>query len=530
MMKTMKKKIFLSTLTIILLAVAIFYPKISASVDDLYLKIAVMNDIISIINESYVEEVDWAKTMEGAYRGMLEELDPHSVYINKDKLKTVKEEFQGNFQGIGIEFDIIDGYITVISPIVGTPSERVGLQSGDKFLKINGESAYKITQEETFKKLRGPKGTSVTLTVKRVGEEEPFEVEIIRDDIPIYSVLAHFLVEDSVGYVLVNRFSQKTAEEFSDALHDLKAKGMESLIIDLRYNGGGYMNEAVEMLDHFLNAGDMIVYTKGRLPNANEEFYATGKGEFKDLPVVVMINRGSASASEIVSGALQDLDRGMIVGETSFGKGLVQRQWPLKDGSAVRVTVARYYTPSGRLIQRPYDNGLQDYYESIVLADETDSTVLDTTDKPVHKTKAGRIVYGGGGITPDVLVKRHLNLSKPTVKVFQHSDRLFFKFAQELSKEYPNAPADAENFIFNEDLPEGYLEDFLSFVGDKVESLTLEDLQKDKDYVEMQLKSEMAKMWWGNNAFYKARLLADNQFEAALEHISDAKALPGLKP
>ncbi|MDD3806473.1 MAG: S41 family peptidase [Candidatus Marinimicrobia bacterium] len=522
----MKKKIFFPILTIILLLVAIFYPKISVSVDDLYLKIAVMNDIISIINESYVEEVDWSKTMEGAYRGMLEELDPHSVYISKDKLKTVQEEFQGNFQGIGIEFDIIDGYITVISPIVGTPSERVGLQAGDKFLKIDGESAYKITKEETFKKLRGPKGTIVTVTVKRVGIEEPFDVEIVRDDIPIYSVLAHFIVEDNIGYVLVNRFSQNTTKEFSSALHDLQKKGMTSLVIDLRYNGGGYMNEAIDMLDNFLETGDMIVYTKGRLPNANEEFYATGKGEFKDLPVIVLINRGSASASEIVSGALQDLDRGLIVGETSFGKGLVQRQWPLKDGSAVRITVARYYTPSGRLIQRPYENGLEDYYESIIMADEMDTET--TSDKPVYKTRAGRIVYGGGGITPDVLVKRNLDLTKGTTKVFQHSDRLFFKYAQELAMHYQNPPDNIDEFIFESALPDGYLEDFLAFVNEKIDIVTLEDLQKDEAYIIMQLKSELAKMWWGNNAFYKARLLADNQFRAALEHVSEAKKLLGF--
>jgi carboxyl-terminal processing protease len=529
-MKKMKKKIFLSTLTVLILTAALFYPKISASVDDLYLKIAVMNDIISIINESYVEEVDWSKTMEGAYRGMLEELDPHSVYINKKKMKTVNEEFQGNFQGIGIEFDIMDGYITVISPIVGTPSERVGLQSGDKFLKIDGESAYKITKEETFDKLRGPKGSTVTLTVKRIGEEEPFDVEIVRDDIPIYSVLAHFLVEDKVGYVLINRFSQKTSEEFSEALRDLNDQGMTSLIVDLRFNGGGYMNEAVEMLDHFLGADDMIVYTKGRLTNTNEEFYATGKGEFKDLPIVVMINRGSASASEIISGALQDLDRGMIIGETSFGKGLVQRQWPLKDGSAVRVTVARYYTPSGRLIQRPYENGLQDYYESIILADETDSTQTDTTDKPVYKTRAGRTVYGGGGITPDILVKRDFNLTKTTIQVFQHSERLFFKFAQELSKHYSEPPAETDDFIFRDKLPEGYLEQFYEYVAETMKDVNLNDLEKDKKYIEMQLKSEMAKKWWDNNAFYKARLLGDNQFESALSHVPDAKSLAGLNP
>ncbi|HDR04889.1 MAG TPA: S41 family peptidase [Candidatus Marinimicrobia bacterium] len=522
----MRRHKFLTAIGVIAVAAAIiFIPRLSVAVNDLYLKLAVLNDIIAIVNENYVEEVDWEKAMTGMYRGFLEELDPHSIYIEPKKLKDVNEEFQGNFQGIGIEFDIIDGFITVISPIVGTPSERAGLMPGDKFIRIDGESAYKITKDETFKKLRGAKGTKVLITIKR-NDDDPFDVEIVRDDIPIYSVLAHFLIENKIGYILVNRFSQTTSEEFSDALRDLKNLGMESLVIDLRYNSGGFLNEAVEMLDNFLEKGEEIVHTKGRIRNSNEIYYASGRGIFKDLPIVVMINRGSASASEIVSGAFQDLDRAVIVGETSFGKGLVQRQWPLKDGSAVRVTIAKYYTPSGRLIQRPYQDGLDQYYNELY-SDNPDSVEpdLELNQKPQHKTKSGRIVYGGGGITPDITVKRQLNPSKSTIRVFQNPERIFFKFAQKFVQEYSQIQSNEDEFIFKTQLPESVLNDFFEFAFSIEENLNLEEMETDRSFIEMQIKSEAAKIWWGHNAYYKARLLDDNQFTEARMAMTSAQQM-----
>ena len=316
--KRNKKTIILSMAILALTLSLVQISNLKASAKDIYEKLQVLTDIIGIVNENYVEDVDWEKTMEGAYRGLLEELDPHSTYIPSKRFETVQEEFEGEFQGIGIEYDIIDGYITVISPIIGTPAEQVGLQSGDKFLKIDNESAYKINREETKNRLRGKKGTKVVVNVLRAGVKEPFDVTIVRDDIPLYSVSGYFMIDDKTGYILINRFAEKTHREFLDAMESLKAEGMQSLILDLRYNSGGYMKQAIDILDEFVDAGDTLVYTEGRIRNANEVHQSTRRGQYKDLPVAVLINRGSASASEIVSGALQDLDRGLIVGETCW--------------------------------------------------------------------------------------------------------------------------------------------------------------------------------------------------------------------
>jgi len=525
-----RNKLFGSLFLLVLAALILSTPRIRAGVNDLYMKLAVLNDMIAIVNEYYVEDVDWDKAMTGLYKGFLEELDPHSIYIEKKQLQSITEEFQGNFQGIGIEFDILDGYITVISPITGTPSERAGLQPGDVFLAIDDSSAKNITREQTFKRLRGRKGTRVVLKVKRPGLEEPFDVEIIRDDIPIYSVLASFIYTDDIGYVLINRFSENTYTEFREALDKLRALGMTGLVIDLRFNSGGYLNQAVEMLDEFLDNGDLIVYTKGRVKNSNESYYATGKGQFKDLPVVVLINRGSASASEIVSGAVQDLDRGIIVGETSFGKGLVQRQWPLKDGSAVRVTVARYYTPSGRLIQRPYDNGSEDYYTEIYdVNEDAEQASTDSSDKPVFMTKAGRKVYGGGGITPDVVVKRDFDLTDSGRRLYRNPHRIFFSFAQLYLQRLPEN-TDPADFVLNHRFPENILEDIIRFASEWESDLLAEEIAEDADDILMSVRSEVAKSLGGNDAFYMARLHGDEQFRAALEQMPEAQSLIAERP
>ena len=524
--KRNKKTLILSLLALVLLFSIVHVNKLKAGAKDIYEKLQVLTDIIGIVNENYVEDVEWDKTMEGAYRGLLEELDPHSTYIPAKKFKSVQESFEGEFQGIGIEYDIIDGYITVISPIMGTPAERVGLQSGDKFIKIDDESAYKITREKTKKRLRGKKGTKVVVNVLRQGVKDPFDVTIIRDDIPLYSVYGHFMLDDETGYILLNRFAEKTFKEFKDAMEDLESKGMKNLILDLRYNSGGYMNQAVNILDEFVGAGDTLVYTKGRIRSSNRYHIASKKGEYEDIAVCVLINRGSASASEIVSGALQDLDRGFIVGETSFGKGLVQRQWNMRDGSAVRVTTARYFTPSGRLIQRSYEDGVAKYYEDLYTL--PDSVFNDSLDKhlnsrPKFNTKSGRIVYGGGGITPDMIIKRNYDLSKSTMKIFSEASRTFFKFAQKYAREHEDYNTNVDTFIYNIHFEASFIPDFYEFASKEVKDLKLEELEKDKEYLEMQVKSEMTKIWWDNNAFYEARLLNDNQFKRALEAIPQAK-------
>ncbi|MEA2077432.1 MAG: S41 family peptidase [Candidatus Marinimicrobia bacterium] len=524
--KRNKKTIVLSMVVLALVFSITQISRLRADSRDIYEKLQVLTDIIGIVNENYVEDVNWDSTMEGAYRGLLAELDPHSVYIPAKRLKTVRETFEGEFQGIGIEYDIIDGYITVISPIIGTPANRVGLQSGDKFLKIDDESAYKITRSETKKRLRGKKGTKVVVTVLRSGVEEPFDVTIIRDDIPLYSVSGYFMLDDETGYVLLNRFAEKTYKEFLNAMESLKKEGMKSVILDLRYNSGGYMNQAVEILDEFVKTGDTLVYTEGRIRTANRYHIATKKGKYEDIAVTVLINRGSASASEIVSGALQDLDRGLIVGETSFGKGLVQNQWNMRDGSAIRVTTAHYFTPSGRLIQRSYNDGKEQYYEDLYTL--PDSVFNDSLDKnlnirPKFNTKSGRIVYGGGGITPDIIVKRNYDLSKSTMKIFSNDVRVFFKFAQKYARKHPEYKTNADSFIYDVQFDENFISELFDFASKEVEKLKEDELTKDQEYLEMQIKSEIAKIWWNNNVYYETRLLSDNQFKKAYESIQQAR-------
>ncbi|MCF7832043.1 MAG: S41 family peptidase [Candidatus Marinimicrobia bacterium] len=524
--KRNKRTIVLSMVVLVLLLSISQISRLRADARDIYEKLQVLTDIIGIVNENYVEDVNWDSTMEGAYRGLLERLDPHSTYIPAKRLKTVQETFDGEFQGIGIEYDIIDGYITVISPIIGTPADNVGLRSGDKFLKIDNESAYKITRDETKNRLRGKKGTKVVVNVLRPGEKEPFDVTIIRDDIPLFSVSGYFMLDNETGYVLINRFAEKTFKEFSDAMEALKKEGMKSVILDLRYNSGGYMNQAIDILDEFVQDGDTLVYTQGRIKNANRYHIATKKGKYEDVPVAVLINRGSASASEIVSGALQDLDRGLIVGETSFGKGLVQNQWTMRDGSAIRVTTAHYFTPSGRLIQRSYEDGVDQYYEDLYTL--PDSVFNDSLDKhlevrPKFATKSGRTVFGGGGITPDIIVKQNYDLSKSTMNIFSQDVRVFFKFAQKYARKHPEYKTDPDVFIYDIEFDETFIPELYEFAVKDVKDIKEEELSEDRDYLQMQIKSELAKIWWDNNVYYETRLLSDNQFKKAFQSMREAQ-------
>jgi len=510
--------------------------QVVASANDLFQKLNVFSDMVSIINDNYVEEVEWEDVMVGAYNGLLEELDPHSVYIPEKRIARINEQFEGEFQGIGIEFDIIGKYITVISPIPGAPADKVGIQAGDKIVAIEDTSAEGITQQEVFDKLRGKKGTQVNVTVVRPGRSDSLDFTIIRDDIPIVSVLAAVIVPDHehTGYVRLNRFAKNTAQEFEDALDKLESEGMERLILDLRNNSGGYMDQAIQIVDKFVKGGQKIVYTKGRIPSANEEFYSTDKATHHRFPVIVLLNRGSASASEIVSGALQDLDRGLIVGETSFGKGLVQRQWPMRDGSAIRVTVARYYTPSGRLIQRPYENGTEEYYHEIAEQyeqeraagiDTSGSTVLDTTDRPIFHTKSGRTVYGGGGITPDIRVPYDLDLTKTTIKLIQHPSRVFFEYASTYAAKHPNLENDfldfAQNFTFSED----QVEDLKEFISEKEIEFDNEEFDQDLPYIKNLVKAEIASSVWGKDQYYAVRLEMDNQAQTALRYFPKAREI-----
>ncbi len=321
---------------------------------------------VQFIEFAYIEELDGDKIIEDAIRGILSELDPHSVYLSADERRRAEEPLEGSFEGIGIQFNLINDTIVVISAIPGGPSEEVGLLPGDKIIKIDGERAYgsDINNQFVQDNLRGERGSRVDVAIKRVGASELLDFTITRDRIPINSLDAAFMATPEIGYIKLNRFSRTTMREYREASQKLIDQGMKHLILDLNFNSGGYLDVAIDLTDQFLDRDQLIVYTEGHA-TPRQEFESTFRGNFKEGKVVVLVNEGSASASEILSGALQDWDRGLIVGRRTFGKGLVQRPFELPDGSAIRLTTAQYHTPTGRSIQRPYDQGSEEYYQDL---------------------------------------------------------------------------------------------------------------------------------------------------------------------
>ncbi|MBX7041663.1 MAG: S41 family peptidase [Ignavibacteria bacterium] len=528
------KKYFVFPLSIILLAIGVFAGmKIQNAVSDdkLNQQLRKYKDALEITSRYYVDDVDSQKLTEDAIKGMLEGLDPHSVYISAEQLKRVNEDFQGSFEGIGVEFDIVNDTLTIVSPISGGPSEKLGILAGDKIVKIDGQSSVKIARDDVPKKLKGPKGTKVNITVIRPGLPEPLEFEITRDKIPIYSVDASFMFNDEIGYVKVSRFSATTYEEFIKSLAELKSKGMKKLVLDLRGDPGGFLDQAFKMASEFIPAGKKIVYTKSRISDFNEEFVSQG-GNYTDIPLVVLVNGGSASASEIVSGAVQDWDRGLIVGETTFGKGLVQRQFDLPDGSAFRVTTARYYTPSGRLIQKPYDGAK--YRADSTETGEGDNLYhsndsRDTT-KPVFRTNGGRTVYGGGGITPDYVIKsdtltqysvqlRRLNLFYIAAENFMSNNR------KQIEQTYKSARQLRDEF----DVPQSVIDDLRKMADEKDVPFNEEQFQADLDFIKTSIKTQIARDIWGNNGAYEVFLGTDEQFLKSAGLFEEAIELAKLK-
>lgn len=366
-----------------------------------------LDESFGLINSYYVETPDLDKITEKGISSMLKELDPHSVFIPQRDVQRTNEGLTGNFEGVGISFQLVKDTIQVAEVIVGGPSEKVGLQIGDKIVAIDGENATgdTINNNFVFKRLRGKKGTKVELTVRRSGNELKFVV--VRDKVPIYSVDSHFMIDATTGYVRLTRFARSSANEVRNAVNDLKKKGMTQLIFDLRGNGGGYLDIAFAVADEFLPEKKLVVYQEGRT-QPRQNFISTRRGCFIEGKMVVLIDENSASASEIVSGALQDWDRATIVGRRSFGKGLVQRQYSLLGGSQIRLTTARYYTPSGRCIQKPYDKGVDAYLKDLsdryARGEMVHPDSIKMPDSLKFKTSKGRVVYGGGGIMPDVFV------------------------------------------------------------------------------------------------------------------------------
>jgi carboxyl-terminal processing protease len=368
-----------------------------------------INEVINYVRQNYVDTIGRNQLEEKAITGMLQSLDPHSVYISPNEFHDANDPLLGGFEGIGVQFRLERDSITVINPVSGGPSEKLGIKAGDRIVKIDGKNVagVKITNNDVLRKLKGKKGTKVNVSIFRKGVKGLLDYTITRDVIPLYSLDVAYMVDPIIGYIRLNNFSATTHDEFTKALRDLNSKGMKKLILDLRGNGGGRLQAAIDVADEFLPDGKLIVYTKGA-HHSRETAYATAGGLFETGELVVLIDEWSASASEIVAGAIQDNDRGTIVGRRSFGKGLVQEELDFKDGSAVRVTVARYYTPTGRCIQKSYKNGTEeyynDYYHRILSGEMENPDSIHFADSLKFKTPKGKTVYGGGGIMPDVYV------------------------------------------------------------------------------------------------------------------------------
>jgi carboxyl-terminal processing protease len=508
--------------------------------DNIYDQLNKFKDVLSMAQKVYVEDVDTGKLTEAAIRGMLGELDPHSVYIPASEMQRIKEDFQGSFEGIGIEFAVLNDTLVVVTPIVGGPSEALGIEAGDKIVKINDTSAIGITEDLVRKKLRGPKGTKVKVSILRAGMKNLLDFDIVRDKIPLYTVDAALMVDDEVGYVSVTRFSATTHTEFVEAVSKLKKEGMKRLVLDLRFNGGGYLEQAFKMADELFPRGKMIVYTKGRRPEFNEEYISSGSARFADVALVVLVNNASASASEIVSGAIQDWDRGLVVGETTFGKGLVQRQYDLPDGSGFRITTARYYTPSGRLIQRPYDGDKNRYQREAFERNEEEGENLTHTaekdsTKPRFKTAGGRVVYGGGGITPDYIVKAE-RLGEYAAQL--RMKQVYLDFANKYLEANGNAlrrtyNSDSKRFTQEFQITDAMLETINAIAKAKGIEFKKDSYEKDIRFVKLLAKAAIAKALWGNAGQARVMLQEDVQFKKAIslfpEAVRISKNLTSLK-
>lgn len=486
-----------------------------------------INSLLNYIEYQYVDSINKKDLVEKTVTSMLQSLDPHSSYISANEFDTVNEPLEGNFDGIGVEFNIIRDTIRVITPIQGGPSEKIGIRAGDKIIKVEGRNVagVKITNKQVFGRLRGKSGTIVRVTILRSGIKKPLEFKITRNAIPLYSLDAAYMVNPHIGYIKISKFAATTYKEYLKAFNELSKLGMKKLILDLRGNPGGYLNAAVDISDEFLTSGLQIVYTKGKA-SPKKTYKATEHGSFENNPLVLLIDEGSASASEIVAGAIQDNDRGTIIGRRSFGKGLVQEQLQLPDGSAIRLTIARYYSPTGRCIQKPYseDKSLyyseeNDRYANGELLNE-DSIKLDKTKR--YKTPEGKIVYGGGGIMPDVFVPIDTARTNAFLnKVFYSGaiNTFAFEYADN-NRAKLKAYSTANNYINQFDIDQTILDEFYGYCSKQ--NLTLNNSSKEKtnEALKPYLKAFIGRDVFDKDAYYPIINKKDKCILKAIEILS----------
>ena len=544
----MKKKFSVWTIAAMMVVGIIvgFEGKRLISADNIYEQLNKFKDILVLADKYYVDTVDTRKLTEGAINGLLEQLDPHSVYFPPKIFQRTTEEMQGNYQGVGMLIRALNDTIIVIEPMGGGPAAMLGILSNDRIVKINDSTVIGFTADQASQRLRGPKGTKVKVAIARPGVDELLVYEITRAEIALTSIDVAMMVNDEVGYVNVNKFGMKTSQELARTLQSLRGQGMKRLILDLRSNPGGILEEAVRMADLFLDGGTKdkpkkIVYTKARSAELEESYVASGGDPYEKLPLIVLIGNYSASASEIVAGAIQDWDRGLIVGETSFGKGLVQRQWTFNDGSGLRLTIARYYTPSGRLIQRSYEGkGKGEYQREAFQRDEQEGENLEHKKdakakadslRLIYHTNRGRAVYGGGGITPDYIVKPP-SLGKSTENLLRRDMVYQFVAAYldgEGQKLRSNFGADRKNFVQSYAITDQILDNFQTFIKTKGVSTEEKDFKQDIAYIKARLKAEIARAFWGNDGWYPVMLEVDPQFQKAVGLVPEAVKIAKLE-
>lgn len=482
----------------------------------------------SRIKGLYVDTINDTKLQEDAIIGMLQKLDPHSVYIPKDEVKEMNEPLVGSFEGIGVQFQMLEDTLYVEQTISGGPSEKVGVLPGDRIVIVNDTSiaGVKMSTPKIMKRLRGKKDTEVNIKVLRRGNKDLIDFKIIRDKIPLFSMDASYMIAPGVGYIKLNKFSATSIKEIDEAFEKLKAQGMTSLIFDLQSNGGGYLQTAYKLADDFLSSKQLIVYTEGRSGRMN--YVASEKGNFREGKLIFLVNEYSASASEILSGAIQDWDRGLIVGRRTFGKGLVQQPVGLSDGSMIRLTTARYYTPSGRCIQKPYEEGIDKYKHDVVerynkgeLINEDSTHFPDSLRKETLVLK--RTVYGGGGIMPDYFVPMDTSFNSPYLTkivakgvVNEFASKYFEKHKAEMQQAYPSFDIYNAKFV----LSDAVLQEMIDIATNEKVTFVQADFDKSKRFLKVQLKALFARRMFDLKAFYQVMNDENEACQKALEILS----------
>ncbi len=485
-----------------------------------------------LIENFYVDSTDMPKLTEEAIVAMLKTLDPHSAYIAAKDVQKANEELVGNFEGIGVTFQLLRDTILVVSAVPGGPSEKVGIMAGDRIVTIDGEDAFgkKVNNEYVTSHLRGKKGTRVKLGIKRGNDPEIIEFDVVRDKIPLNSINTYFMVDKKIGYIKLDKFAQHSDDEFVEALKNLKKQGMKSLIFDLRGNSGGYLQTAFALGNEFLGEDKTVVFTEG-LKSPKMVYETDRKGDFCDGRLVVLIDEGSASASEIVSGAVQDWDRGVLIGRRSFGKGLVQRPFNLPDGAQIRLTTARYYTPTGRCIQRSYEEGSEEYFKEMTKrldhGEYYHADSIKFADSLKYYTLTNkRTVYGGGGIMPDIFMPLDTSYS---TKLFTNLVRknVFNGYCidyvlanrEQLNKDYPDFEKYNKKFV----VTDAMMDDFRKMAENKEVEWNEEQYKRSEEWIKLRLKGIIAQDLWNIDKFYQVVMKEDKMIKKAVEVINSKR-------